>query len=300
MVKKHLLYFMFASMSLSSCNYLDFDESQGIEKEEAYSYFENVTKLASAVYRSLPQDYGVIGNALRESATDNAVYTWSNNAVYKIYSNAWSPINLVDDQWSNYYKVIHDANSFLENYKEENLERFKWDKNYEDNIKKARMYLNEVRVLRAFYYFELAKRYGDIPLLKRTYSLDEINNVEKTPFSEVIAFVASECAEVAPLLPLDHSEFFGETGRVNRGTALALRARALLYAASPLFAGEGDNSSKWEAAAKAAQDVINLNKYSMPNINDDPLYKKEGGNDVLVQPSAIASCSLPVVILTLP
>lgn len=287
MWRKQLIYILVASACLTSCDYLDFDESQGMEKEEAYGYFENVDKLASAVYRSIPQDFGVISNALREAATDNAVYTWSSNAVYKIYSNAWSPINLVDDQWGTYYQVIHDANSFLENYSEENLERFKWDPNYADNLKKAEMYKNEVRVLRALYHFELAKRYGDIPLLKRTYSLDEINMVEKTPFAEVIQFVADECAAVAPDLPLDHAEFFGETGRVNRGTALAIRARALLYAASPLFAGEGDASVKWKAAAKAAYDVIALGKYSLPNIASDPLYSKEGGNEVLNSPQLI-------------
>ena len=197
MLRKQLIYILMSSVGLVSCNYLDFDESQGMDKSDAYGYFNNVTRLASAVYREVPEDYGVISNALRESATDNAVYTWSSNAVYKIYSNAWSPINLVDDKWGTYYGVIHDANSFLENYSEDNLKRFEWDPNYEDNLAKTEMYKHEVRVLRALYYFELAKRYGDVPLLTRTYSLDEINSVTKTSFQDVIAFVAEECAAVA-------------------------------------------------------------------------------------------------------
>ena len=287
MLRKQLIYILMSSVGLVSCNYLDFDESQGMDKSDAYGYFNNVTRLASAVYREVPEDYGVISNALRESATDNAVYTWSSNAVYKIYSNAWSPINLVDDKWGTYYGVIHDANSFLENYSEDNLKRFEWDPNYEDNLAKTEMYKHEVRVLRALYYFELAKRYGDVPLLTRTYSLDEINSVTKTSFQDVIAFVAEECAAVAPELPLDQADFFNETGRVTRGAALAIRARALLYAASPLFAGTGDASAKWEAAAKAAYDVIGLGKYSLPSIASDPLYNAEGGNIVLNSPQLI-------------
>lgn len=134
---KNILTILIASVSLSSCNYLDFDESQGKTKEEAYAYFDNITRMTSSIYRKIPADYGVISGALRESATDNAVFTWNSNAVYDIYSNAWSPLNTVDNQWGSFYEVIHDANSLLENYSEENLERFKWDKSYKDNLKKS-------------------------------------------------------------------------------------------------------------------------------------------------------------------
>lgn len=284
---KNIVTIWTVAVSLSGCSYLDFDESEGKTKEEAYSYFENITRMTSAVYRKVPVDYGVMGGALREAATDNAVYTWDNNAVYQIYSDAWSPIRLVDDQWSSFYEVIHDANSFLENYTEENLERFKWDPNYLDNMAKTRMYINEVKVLRALYHFELAKRYGDIPLMTRTYSLEEINHVEKTPFDKIIEFVVNEIDAVASKLPEDQDEFYGEAGRVTKGAALAIKARALLYAASPLFAGTGDSSAKWQAAAKAAYDVIALNRYSLPNINNDQLYLKDGGNLVLDSPQLI-------------
>lgn len=284
---KNIVTILTVAVSLSGCNYLDFDESEGKTKEEAYSYFDNITRMTSAVYRKVPVDYGVIGGALREAATDNAVYTWDNNAVYQIYSDAWSPIRLVDDQWSSFYEVIHDANSFLENYTEENLERLKWDPNYPENIKKARMYVNEVKVLRAFYHFELAKRYGDIPLMTRTYGLDEINHLKKTSFDKVIEFVVSEIDAVAADLPINQENFYKEFGRVTRGAALAIKARALLYAASPLFAGTGDASAKWQAAAKAAYEVIALNQYSLPNIDKDQLYLKDGGNLVLDSPQLI-------------
>ena len=169
-----------ALLTLGSCDFLDFDESEGKTKEEVYSYFANVKSLGNAAYRSVPSDWGVIGNALRESASDNAVYTWNSCAIYDMYNDAWSPKNLIDDQWSTYYSVIRDINSFLENYSDEALERYKWDTNYEDNMKQTQMSRREVVVLRALYYFELVKRYGSVPLLTRTCTLDEVNSLEKT------------------------------------------------------------------------------------------------------------------------
>ena len=218
---KKIYTILFVSFALTGCDFLDFDESSGMDKEEAYAYFDNVTRMVSGVYRAVPSDWGKISDALRESATDNAVYTWTNNAVWKIYSNAWSPINLVDDRWEEFYQVIHDANSLMENFSEENLKRYEWDKDYADNTKRIRAYMKEVEVLRAYYHFELAKRYGDVPLMTRTYAMDEINHVEKTSFDDIIAFVNSEIERLLPDLVKDQNELFGETGHINKGIALA-------------------------------------------------------------------------------
>ena len=184
----------------TGCDYLDFDETTGMTKEEMYSYFGNVTSLSTFVYSQLPQDFGAIGDALRDAATDNAVYTWNQSSVYNVYNGTWSPLKTVDDVWSNYYTAIREANSFLENYSLEVLERFKWNVDYEIDVEKAKMRVHEVRALRAFFYLELAKRYGDIPLLTRTYQIDEINSVEKTPFDKVIDFIVDECDKAAPEL----------------------------------------------------------------------------------------------------
>lgn len=278
-LNKLFIAFSFAGL-LSGCDYLDFDESQGKTKEEAYAYFENIKSLANAAYRKLPSDFGAIGGALRESATDNSTFTWESNAVYKMYNNTWSPLNLIDNQWGNYYEVIHDINSFFENYSEENLQRYAWSSNYEEEIKKARMYSNELVVLRALYYFELVKRYKDVPLLKNTLTPEEANKVKKTPFNEVIAFIVQQCDSVANSLPTDHASFFEETGRVTKGAAMAIKARALLYAASPLFSEGQDEMKGWEAAARASMDIIKTGIYSLPNIDNDPLYNKEGGNNL--------------------
>lgn len=272
---------------MSSCSFLDFDETTEKEKDEVYSYFENMMYLANAVYRSLPSDWGEISGALRESATDNAVYTWESNAVYDIYNDKWSPINTIDDKWSTYYAVIHDANAFLNDYTEESLERLEWDGNYEDNLAKLRMTRHEVRALRALYYFELVKRYHEVPLVTEVVGIDDVNSLKKADFETLMNFIVTECDAAAEELPLDHADFYEETGRMTKGAALAVKARALLYAASPLYIGDNDPAQAWEAAAKAAMDVMNLNVYSLPAITDDPLYNAEGGDIVLTSPQMI-------------
>lgn len=278
MFKKYIVMIC-AAVALAGCDFLELEEDTTMPKEEAYAYFDNLKKLGTYVYTFLPQDFGAIGNATRDAATDNAVYTWEYNNVYDMYNNAWSPTNTIDDSF-NYFTAIRSACSFLENFSLEELERFKWEDSYKDNVKQCEMLVHEVRALRAFYYLELAKRYGDLPLLTRTYSEEEINEVEKSSFGEIIDFVVAECDAVAPELPVTQKDFYNETGRVTRGMVMAVKSRALLYAASKWHNPEG-NKELWKKAAVAAYDIIRQNWYSLPAIDKDPLYHANGGNEVL-------------------
>lgn len=263
-------------LSLNGCDYLDYDETSGKTKEEAYAYYENMNSLVAYVYTFLPSDLG--SGYIMESATDNCIYTQESANIYYMTTGVWGPLKRVDDGW-NFWDGIRSANSFLENFDPEALKRFEYNENYDEIIEKSAKFPYEVRFLRAFYLFELAKRYGDIPLLTRTYAQNEINSVEQTPFDEVIDFIARECSEIAPELPVSQMDFWSETGRITRGAALALKSRALLYAASELHNPNND-SDKWAKAAKAAYEVIALDAYGLPKIADDPLYSAQGGNEI--------------------
>ena len=122
-MRKCIILYTGLLLSVSGCSLLELDESTGLNREEAYSYFSNVKGLATYVYSQLPGDLGVLDGALRESATDNSVYIWSDNSVHDFYNNAWSPNNAVDNMWSKCYGAIRSVNSFLENYSQERLER---------------------------------------------------------------------------------------------------------------------------------------------------------------------------------
>lgn len=263
-------------LSLNGCDYLDYNETSGKTKEEAYAYYDNMNQLVAYVYTFLPSDLG--SGYIMESATDNCIYTQENASIYYMTTGIWSPLKRVDDAW-NYWTAIRSANSFLENFDPDALKRFEYNDNYDEMVAKSSKFPYEVRFLRAFYLFELAKRYGDIPLLTRTYGQDEINSVKQTPFDEVIDFIVKECSEVAPELPVNQKDFWSETGRITRGAALALKSRALLYAASALH-NPANDLQKWEKAAQAAYEVIKLGAYELPKITDDPLYSKAGGNEI--------------------
>lgn len=269
---------------LAGCS-LDFDESNGDTKEIAYSYYDNLAKLVTYVYSFLPTDLNRNSGAMMESATDNAVYSWENNSINNIYNDVWSPIKTIDTGW-NYFNAIRSANSFLENFDIEVLKKFEFNDDYDAIMAKATLFPYEVRFLRAFYFFELAKRYGSIPMLTKTYEPEEMNSVVPSSFEEVIGFIVEECDQIAHELPVDHRNYRGETGRATKGAVLALKSRALLYAASSLHNATGDKS-KWEAAARAAADVINMEKYNLVSITTDPLYSKNGANDILSSPQLI-------------
>ena len=93
-------------------------------------------------------------------------------------------------------------------------------------------------------------------LITKVVTQAEANAAEPASAEQIFDFIISECTELSTLLPVDYTKMPGsEYGRATRGAALALKARAALYAASPLF-NSGNNKSKWVAAAEAAYEII--------------------------------------------
>lgn len=113
---------------------------------------------------------------------------------------------------------------------------------------------------RAFFHFELVKRYGGVPYVKNTFLASDNMDLVRDSYDDCITWIAEDYTNAAALLPLSWQE--SEFGRPEKGAALALKARALLYGASPLNNLEND-LMKWEAAAIAANDVMDLNKYTL-------------------------------------
>ena len=120
-------------------------------------------------------------------------------------------------------------------------------------------------MLRAFYFFELARRYGDIAMPTRVLTIEEANTIGKMSFDEVIGFIVAECDACAADGNLPNTyvgEPGNETGRITRGFALALKSKALLYAASELHNPSMD-VERWKRSAKAALDLIETGLYSL-------------------------------------
>lgn len=251
------------SVAVQSCSFLDFDETSGLRtKEDQYRYFNSTEQMLTNVYSYMPKDLGAVSGAMRDCACDDAEYGNSGSPVQYFTNGSWSAVNTVDDAWNLYYG-IRAANSFIEEVDKTDFSRYEHDVQYANWMKKLAYFPYEARVLRAHYFFELARRYGDIAMPLAVLDKEGANSIVKTSFDDVVEFIVSECDECAPMLPDSYADQPGaQIGRVTKGFAMAVKSKALLYAASPLHNETGD-VEKWKRSAKAALDIIRSGIYSL-------------------------------------
>lgn len=263
---KHIILICSSIITLASCNYLDYDETSGLNtREDIYKYFDKIKQMLTHVYTYVPQDLGTIGGAMRDAACDDAEYGATGGSIQDMTNGNWSSIKTRDASWT-LYEGIRAANEFLQSLQDVDLSRYEYNPNYDNWMKQLAYFPYEARVLRADYFFELARRYGDIAMPLATLTTEEANTIGKTSFEEVINFIVSECEDAAHNLPATYvGQPNNETGRITKGFAMAVKSKALLYAASKLH-NPSNNTAKWEASAKAAYDIIKTNLYQLdPN-----------------------------------
>ncbi len=304
MAKIRYILLLFLVMAVSSCDMNPELELQ-LTEEDVVRTYNNTMGRANAVYTYLPDGFSYIGGAMLASACDEAEHTSEASSVHKFNTGSWSNLSNPDGAWSRCFDGIYAANLFLEKSDEVNLDYLRYDPDqneqakyelYMNNIERARL---EVRFLRAFFYFELVERYGGVPILEKTYGVDDdYSGIDRNSLEECIGFIVSECDEIAPELPAVHES--GETGRVTRGAALALKSRALLFAASDLFndpswaGGYGhpelislpddvDRQDRWDAAARAAKAVLDLSeaRYTLLTSYPDIFLKSYSNNEAI-------------------
>lgn len=259
-------YFMMVALLLglfASCDYLDFDETNGLKtKEEIYAYFNTTEQMLTNVYSFMPQDLGSIGNAMRDCGSDDAEFGAVDGVIQYFNNGTWSSLKTVDSCWE-LYKGVRAANNFIVDIANVDFSRFEHDTRYTNWMRKLAYFPYEARVLRAYYFFELARRYGDIPMPLRVLTPEEANSIGKTPFNDVIEFIVKECEEAALNLPESYiNEPDKQLGRVTKGFAMAVKSKALLYAASELHNPTKD-TERWKRSAQAALDIIKSNLYTL-------------------------------------
>ncbi len=153
----------------------------------------------------------------------------------------------------------------------------------------------EAKFLRAYYYHQLVRYYGGVPLVDKPYELGEADyTLARNTMEECINFIVKDCNEAAALLK-------GKSlakGRGNEAAALALKARMLTYAASDLYDAttakskssahaafakpellgyvSGDRAARWQKAKEAAKAVLDLTAYGSQLNLTAPASKEEG------------------------
>lgn len=177
--------------------------------------------------------------------------------------------------WKNAYLGIRQVAIFLNNI----------DKNKEFTEEEITDFKGQAHFLKAYYYWLMLRAFGPVPIIPDegvdyTKEYDELA-YPRNSYDECVDYITGELLKAAERLPLQRS--VQEVLRPTRGAALALRAKILLYAASPLFNGKAPevvssalvnkdgkrllpetyDESKWAKAAAAAKDVMDLNIYGI-------------------------------------
>jgi len=206
----------------------------------------------------VPQDQ-ISSSTFWNSANDarlelNGCYTYLNSGYYYVYDDGTSDNAFAQFPWESNATAISAGNidaTIDQGYKSRyaSIRRFNY---FLDNVDKTPMdaslkkrFIAEATVLRAFAYFELARIFGAVPLLKNSYVDPLVTAVVPTPEADVITFVLSELQSVADELPASYAGGLNnETGRITSGAAWAIIARVQLQ------------YSMWAAAAASAQKVM--------------------------------------------
>lgn len=271
MKKYYPLIFIFTiGFLITSCNKLDTKIDTLLTNENIATNYNTIWSFGYAPYTFLQSGFYNIDNNIFASVSDEAEQTASSSNAQLFNQGSWNAYNNPDNVYSHHYQAIRAANYFLEN--STNYKSFL--ALHRDTISdRQRQYLLDVqdiawlrkesRVLRAYYYFDLAKRYGGVPLVTKTLLPTENTDLQRASFDDIINYVVSEIDAVKDSLQVDWRTFdVSRAGRITRGAAMAIKARALLYAASPLHNPNND-VTKWQKAATAAHEIIALNKYAL-------------------------------------
>ena len=236
-MKKYLALVLFPVLLACSDDFVNVD-SFDQDSESFFNSPEDYQSALIAAYDLLQATY--INVMLGEIASNNTLAGGESATdvpgIQEIDDMIHTPVNQqLRDIWSWMYAGINRANFILE---------------FKDNIDftEKEVILAEARFLRAYYYFELIKWFGDVPfVLDQRIQFGDQYIVERTPKEEIYAQLEADLAQGAQVLPT----VAAEAGRVTKGAALALLGKIHLY------------QGEFEAAATALEEVINSGAYDL-------------------------------------
>ena len=253
-----IVLIILAGVITASCVDLEYTEQNTRDEEWTYEYFnEGIKNMVFDVYAQVYNDEFESNSAyFLAGATDEAQYALESGAVNNYVNGGWSPANPYPRIWEKCYTAIAEVCMYLEKIEKADITEWQYNPDYEKWIQQMEIFPYELRFLRAYFYFELLRAYGDVPLVTTTLTNAQANNATRASADEIVTFIVDELDAVGPCLPVSYvTEVGAEIGRATRAAAYALKARTLLYAASPLFNPANDRT-KWEKAANACKFVL--------------------------------------------
>ncbi|TWI82507.1 putative outer membrane starch-binding protein [Chitinophaga japonensis] len=252
---------------LTACkkDFLDRAATTQQQDEDIFTNFTMTDQVVNNLYSRIRGPYTYLGGYSMSSATDEGKDASSWMASQTFNNGSWNATT-IGNTWRENYVALRQANTILENVVKYNTPD---DPNNPGTLENR---IGEVYFLRAWFLAELIKQFGGVIIVTQTMDQtdSEALNRPRNTYDSCVAQVLADCDEAFKRLPLSYPST--QVGRVTKGACLALKARALLYAASPLWAiagktsFQGDISSnstasdpeKWRKAAAAAKAVIDL------------------------------------------
>ncbi|WEK34404.1 MAG: RagB/SusD family nutrient uptake outer membrane protein [Candidatus Pseudobacter hemicellulosilyticus] len=292
-----LLLLTGSTLWLASCKkYLDQVPDDRETIEEVFRKKGPTEAFLANIYGFIPDEWYATESTPWVGTSDEADLTWSKLSVYTVNLGNLSPNGTPFNKWDGYYEAIRSATYFM-NHIEGNEEI--------RNLNGQQLidqYKAEARFLRAFYYFCVLRQYGPVVLMGEDEFASDAPasdfQLPRSPFDACVNYIVSEldkAAEVLPVTPQSNGDLSDvDYGRAVKGMALAVKARLLLYAASPLYNGNTEmagfrnadgtpliaqtyDAEKWKRAADAARQVIDLNLYSLyKDASGDPVKSLDG------------------------
>ena len=291
----NIILFITIFFPLFSCDFLEPDLEKQLDVEEVFSRRRSTERYLAHVYAFLPTDFYAVadhfdskfaGSAERLTSTvsrsDEAYFSWIAYVNYHTFNDgSWNPTTDGYRLWSHYYKGINQATVFMNHVNECTV----------IPPEERKSMLAEARFLRAFYYALLIQQYGPVYIWGDADPDLSVkgDDIDRHSLDDNIDFIVEQFDLAAEDLPVSvESSWYG---RLTQGAVYAAKSRFLLYMARPLFNGcpwyvgmknkYGDflfpqttDPNKWEEAAKAAKQVIDLNEYELCQKTD---------NDVLLR-----------------
>jgi len=246
-IKNISLSVIVAMFLVSGCND-DFVNTKPLGEVQASETWKDPA-LAEAFITELYTTLGVGGfnEQMMASLTDEAIFTHPGRGINTITEARSNPADIGwmngTRNWPDLYRKIRACNLAIENLTTPQF----------DNSSMADRLMGEAKFLRAYYYHQLVRYYGGVPIVDRSYELGEADyTIARNTFEECINFIVKDAEESAQLLQ-------GKSmakGRTNQAAALALKSRILTYAASDLYDIPTAKSNSSEIAAFAHPELI--------------------------------------------
>ncbi|GAB3916755.1 RagB/SusD family nutrient uptake outer membrane protein [Mucilaginibacter boryungensis] len=219
----------------------------------------NVDDIATGAVPGAPGKNAL--TAMVASATDEAVHATRNSAAEKWGTGQWSASS--NNNWDTQIKIDYTGIRRTFSYTEDIAPKLPIGPGANEISTTLRdQYLGEALFIRALLNFELLKRYGGYPIVKTQLAADGNFNIPRNTYDECTKYISDLCDQAQALLPATYTTVATDFGRATKGACMALKARLLLYAASPLNNASND-ITKWQAAAAAAAAIISTGTYSL-------------------------------------